>query len=846
MNQCNIGFFGLWQRICRSFSLASQQYFFPPKFPNVKLALVAIALTVTACSGGGGGGGEGDGGSGSSSLNFVVSGAVSAPGGAVAFLPRKNLLEQFADAFIAPVHAAISGFSPVADGTTVQLVRISDAGVVVSILATTTTSDGRYSFDFTVLGLNISSDLVVQVLDSSNIPKMRAFAASAIVDIDPVSETAARIVLEQAATFPLGNFTTQELADIYSALYLYVMTQALLSGVDIESTVSAFRSAVLADSNIAEFINATAGAGQTPQGPGDIGNYFLFGEGTAWLYQVSEQSDGQTTNYTNTIQIIGTHVTGNGVTTTIFRETNPANSGVTEEDYLVKDSRAITDYGTNDVTDFLTPQIAPYPVYIFPLGINSSFVTIDKTGLSWADEYGDEDEKPEKLGIHATVTVVGFEDVTVPAGTYVNAAKIVSNAVFSVIFSGDGVAATETITSTEWYAPGVGLVKRVGTVEITAYGVTDTTTITEELTDFSPPVPPTPPLVFSNISAGYDFTCGITAEDAAYCWGYGFNGEHGDGTTMWSNKPVAVTGDIKFLSIASGHSHACGIADTGVTYCWGGNFYGQLGNGTTINSTVPVSVLTDVTFTSISVGRFHTCGLTQPGAAYCWGYNSDGELGYSSPSWPNPTPAAVSGGITFASISAGGSHTCGLTTNGVAYCWGGNSFGQLGNTNSPQSSVPAIVTGGIVFASLETGYIHTCGITTIGAVYCWGRNQYGGLGDGTTIDSYAPVPVIGGLTFASITGGDHHTCGVTSNSVAYCWGNNATGAGGNGTTSSVVTIPTAVSGGLSFSSLSAGGEVYTCGVDTGGGGYCWGSNNWGNLGIGESGNKYVPTAVAPP
>lgn len=482
MNQCNMGFFDLWQRICRSFSVASQQYFSFSRFLKLKPAIIAIALTVTACSGGGGGGGDGgavdSSGSGASSSNFIVSGTVSAPDGAVVFLPRKNLLEQFADAFIAPVHAAISGFLSVADGSTVQLVRIRNDGTVVSVLATTTTSGGRYSFDLTALGISAASDLVVQVLDSSNTPKMRAFVAGSNVDINPVSETTARIVLVLAAASALDNFTTQELADIYSALYLFVMTKALPSGADIESTVSAFKDAVLADSNIAEFINATAGVGQTAQGPGDIGNYFPFNPNTTWVYQGTEQSDGTTVNYTSTSQITGTLFI-NGKTTTVFRDTNVGNSHITDDEYLAKESHGIIDYGNTDWSDFLTPQLAPYREYKFPLGLNGPFQSVNSSGLIWPDE--DFDGKPETANVKVTVSFAGLEAVTVPAGEFINAAKIITDIIFTVIFSGDGSVATINLNGTEWFASGAGLVKTSSIVKTTAGNTTDTTTNTEEL-----------------------------------------------------------------------------------------------------------------------------------------------------------------------------------------------------------------------------------------------------------------------------------------------------------------------------------------------------------------------------
>jgi hypothetical protein len=101
------------------------------------------------------------------------------------------------------------------------------------------------------------------------------------------------------------------------------------------------------------------------------------------------------------------------------------------------------------------------------------------------------------------------------------------------------------------------------------------------------------------------------------------------------------------------------------------------------------------------------------------------------------TPVLVSGGLSFAAVSAGfefdlREHTCGVTTGGVAYCWGSNAFGQLGDGTSLNIKiVPVLVLGGHTFASVRAaGADHTCGVTTGGVAYCWGWNSQGVLGDG--------------------------------------------------------------------------------------------------------------------
>jgi alpha-tubulin suppressor-like RCC1 family protein len=191
-----------------------------------------------------------------------------------------------------------------------------------------------------------------------------------------------------------------------------------------------------------------------------------------------------------------------------------------------------------------------------------------------------------------------------------------------------------------------------------------------------------------------------------------------------------------------------------VAYCWGANEDGQLGNGATTNSSSPVVVAGALKFSAVSAGGDHTCGVTTAGVAYCWGFNYYGELGTGSTttapqqcsSFPCSTmPVAVTGGLAFVAVSAGEQHSCGVTTSSQAYCWGFNGFGQLGNGSTTDSSSPVAV-GGFNFQSVSAGlgnHAHSCGLTTGGVAYCWGANYSGQLGNGSTTNSSTPVRVVG-------------------------------------------------------------------------------------------------------
>jgi alpha-tubulin suppressor-like RCC1 family protein len=380
-------------------------------------------------------------------------------------------------------------------------------------------------------------------------------------------------------------------------------------------------------------------------------------------------------------------------------------------------------------------------------------------------------------------------------------------------------------------------------------------------------------LSFVTANAGNGFVCAVTPLRSVYCWGVNGSGELGvsttetcglGGGTPCSTKPIAGAGGLTLAIVSAAAGFACGLTPDGAAYCWGDNTYGQLGNGTTTPSTTPVLVGGGgLRFATISAGAdLSACGVTTTGAGYCWGANDAGQLGApstqttqicSSGAAAKPcstTPIAVSGGLNFATVSAGGEFSCGIAGSGGAYCWGDNTFGQLGNGTTTPSAAPLPVTGGLSFAQLSTGQDNVCGVNTSGAAYCWGNNNSDGgggqLGNGTTTNSATPVAVVGGLSFRQVSLGlGDHTCGVTTSGAAYCWGNNYLGGLGDGTQTSSLS-PVAVLGGLTFSVVTPGG-LHTAGVTTDHVAYTWGSNGGGQAGIGTSGNTHantVPVKVA--
>jgi len=353
------------------------------------------------------------------------------------------------------------------------------------------------------------------------------------------------------------------------------------------------------------------------------------------------------------------------------------------------------------------------------------------------------------------------------------------------------------------------------------------------------------------ISAGNAHTCGIKSDDTLWCWGLNTNGRLGDNSQTQRQIPTAVNGGGSWKNVSTGAAHTCGIKSNDTLWCWGLNTGGQLGDNSTTQRLIPTAINGGGSWKQVAAGSVHTCGIKSDDTIFCWGTNADGQLGDTTTD-ARLVPTALSGGGTWSSVDTYGKHVCATSLGAkVISCWGQGSEGQRGdNVTELNSASPALVSGGDKWLSISAGSMgwgntFTCGVkSSDGSVWCWGYNDYGVLGSAIPLGArtFTKFKVSGAHVFTSVTSGAYHACGLKADGSAWCWGGNDEGMLGDASNIDK-TAPAAVSGGHVFTKLVA--DAYsTCGIKTDGTAMCWGANWDYQIGDGGTASSNTPVAVS--
>jgi alpha-tubulin suppressor-like RCC1 family protein len=255
---------------------------------------------------------------------------------------------------------------------------------------------------------------------------------------------------------------------------------------------------------------------------------------------------------------------------------------------------------------------------------------------------------------------------------------------------------------------------------------------------------------------------------------------------------------------------------------------------------------------TVSAGAEHTCALKTDGTAYCWGSNQYGQLGTTATdtmcvnagvTYPcADRPTLVSTSLKFLSISAGQRHTCAITTARDAYCWGGNDQGQLAGA-SPDGPELHLVPTTLPWTQISAGYAHTCAVRSDGALYCWGQNDRGQLGNAALTGTSTPLRVSIANPIASVSTAQGRTCARTTTGVVYCFGAIWVVRQAGNELQRSQPAPVVVSAAPAMSTVSIG-SFTSCGLDLAGFAYCWEANQRGQIGDGTVQGDTMPTRVA--
>lgn len=207
------------------------------------------------------------------------------------------------------------------------------------------------------------------------------------------------------------------------------------------------------------------------------------------------------------------------------------------------------------------------------------------------------------------------------------------------------------------------------------------------------------------VVAGGNHTCARKSDGTVWCWGANGHGQLGDGT-ITSGAPYGKPSPVQVTAL-----------------------------GTSAIEVEP--------------GYDFTCARKNDGTLWCWGNNETGQLGDGTTNAAKPSPAQVPLASSVAEVAAGGAHTCARTTNGAVWCWGFNDYGAVGDgTTSGQTcgsvtckpSPVEVASLGTSASYIAAGWYQTCARKADGSMWCWGDNTYGQIGDGTTA-SPQPLPV---------------------------------------------------------------------------------------------------------
>ncbi|MCF7924822.1 MAG: hypothetical protein K9L64_06955, partial [Candidatus Izimaplasma sp.] len=375
-------------------------------------------------------------------------------------------------------------------------------------------------------------------------------------------------------------------------------------------------------------------------------------------------------------------------------------------------------------------------------------------------------------------------------------------------------------------------------------------------------------------SYGYRHSFAITSEGRFFAWGENSYGQLGDGTTTSKSTPTEITSQFvltvgeSIIDFASSYDFSSATTSEGRLFTWGENGYGQLGDGTQtpytphsnpIEITNQLNLSTEETVIKVSLGYTHSSIITSKGKLFSWGYNDYGQLGDGTVT-PQSSPIEIGYNILninqnnlpiyqeIIQVSLGNSFSSAITSEGMLFTWGENSYGQLGDGTTISKSTPTEITSqfglfpGETISQISLGDSFAIAITSEDRLFSWGYNGFGQLGDNTTTSKSTPTEITNqfnlstGETVTQVSLGQYHSLAITSEGRIFSWGSNINGQLGDDTATFKL-VPTDITSqfglfpGETINHISSG-ESHSAAITSEGRLFIWGYNLYGQLGDG--------------
>ncbi|MEM9488383.1 MAG: hypothetical protein AAGC55_04525 [Myxococcota bacterium] len=364
----------------------------------------------------------------------------------------------------------------------------------------------------------------------------------------------------------------------------------------------------------------------------------------------------------------------------------------------------------------------------------------------------------------------------------------------------------------------------------------------------------------AELATGADHTCARSTAGQVWCWGRNDHGALGTGGFADSAVPKPVADLPAVQTLAAGDMHTCAVVaqdsgsgsgsaseggdgsarDSGTVWCWGRNDRGQLGDGSTESRARPTRVAGVNDAIAVSVGAEHSCALRGDGTILCWGGNDHGQLGDGSTEG-HPQAVRVDAAEAAVAVVTGAAHSCAVFNSGQLQCWGRNTFGQLGVGNREDQTAPQPLATFTEVQAVAPGRDHTCAMVASQA-WCTGRNDLGQLGDDSATTRTEPVRVVGTDQVTELSAGWDFSCARSTAGQLQCWGSGADGRLGNGSSDDLARPARPVMLERAAISVHAGGR-HACAQSDDGCVWCWGANDFGQLGLGTTESRDMPGAA---